>query len=89
MNAKTIFKAIRRSYRVAHNTPILSEGGIAVRIAATGAIRAFTGKWDTCEPVGRSFVLSQCNRSNRRTSKGNACYSPFVAAACTRWMKKN
>lgn len=89
MNAKTIFQAIRRSYRVAHSTPILAEGAIAVRIAVTSALRAFTGKWDTCEPAGRSFILSSCNRSKRRTSKNNACYSPFVAAACTRWMKKN
>jgi hypothetical protein len=89
MNTKDIFFAIRRAYRVVHNAPISADGVIESRIAATSSMRAFTGKWDTCEPFSRSNAISSLQSSKRRTSKRNWCYSPFVAAACTRWLKKN
>lgn len=87
MNKKDLFKIIRRAYRVAHSTPILVEGAIVNRIAATSVLRAFTGKWDNCEPYGRTGTRYQ--HSARRTAKGNRCGSPVVYAACTRWMKNN
>lgn len=83
MNIRETFAAIRRAYRVAHSTPILSEGAIQNRIATTSALRAFTNKWDTFTP-GRHFQMS-----SKRTSKRNSCGAPIVWAACTRWLKKN
>ena len=82
---KEKFKAVRRAYRVAHKLPILGEGIINIRLAATSALRAVTGKWDTCEPAGRSFSIFE--RSVRRTSKGKTCGSPVVWRACTEFLK--
>jgi hypothetical protein len=80
---KDQFRAIRRIYRVAHRTPILADGAIQMRMHATSAIRAFTGKWDNCEIYSRNLLF--CPMA--RTSKGKTVYKLPVYRACTQWLK--
>jgi len=82
---KELFQVIRRSYRVAHKTPIMADGAIENFRAATNALRTFTGKWDTCEPLRQNWPVY----SFKRMSSGKWCRFIFVSAACSRWLKKN
>lgn len=86
MNIREIYKAARRAYRVAHAAPILAKGGIENRIATTQALRAVTGKWDTCEQYTKRFIPQY---SKRRTKQGNTTGSPVVYLACTRFLKSH
>lgn len=77
------FTAVRRAYRVAHNTPILAEGSIAIRVATTSAMRGFTGHWDVCTPAWASHIFV----ARPRTARGTSIMRQTVAAACTRWCR--
>jgi hypothetical protein len=76
------FKAVRRMYRTACKLDPMALGTIEARTCAVTAMRAATGKWDTCEPIQwpRNFV-----GIFYRFGKWEA-RRPHVAAACTRWL---
>lgn len=80
MTKKEQFHAIRRSYRIAKKRSArYDENAVYAFVAAVSALRAFTGNWDCCEPMphGQMLVVKHPRLWIR---------TPFVAAACTRWI---
>lgn len=80
------FTALRRAYRAAHRLSPLA-GDIATgqaivfaKMATVDALRAFTGKWDTCHPASRVDILGQ----PRRTRTGQVVWALPVSAT-SRW----
>lgn len=83
-STKEQFRAIRRIYRASLRVSAVHANGeqvIRTRMAAVSAMRKFTGKWDTCEPVPVRRTYRYIDRGFNRRSVNRQ----FVAAACTRW----
>jgi nitric oxide synthase oxygenase domain/subunit len=84
-SAKEQFHAIRRMYRASLRVSAVHANGeqvVRARVAAVSAMRKFTGKWDTCEPVPVRRTYRYIHRGYNRRSVNRQ----FVAAACTRWL---
>ena len=74
-DTKAAFTAIRRVLRVTKRNPMHPEP----YFAAVSAMRAFTGKWDTCEPVTG-------NQARGEYLRGTTLYRQHVYASCTAWL---
>lgn len=82
MSKRKQFHALRRMYRIAKKlSPLWDDNAIPAKVAATSAMREFTGQWDCCEPA--RFYLDQFMPPRKRHYWVRR---PFVAAACTRWL---
>jgi len=77
-DTKSAFAAIRRMLRVAKRNPMQPEP----YFAAVSAMRAFTGHWDTCEPL----TFQQRRGEYRR---GTIVLRQPVYASCTRWIRSH
>lgn len=82
MSQREQFRSLRRLYRISLKlSPLWDDMAIPARVAATTAMRQFTGKWDCCEPS--RFYVDQFAAPRKRPYWVRR---PFVAAACTRWI---
>jgi hypothetical protein len=83
MPSKEHFIHVRRVYRIAcRMSPLQDPRAVEMRVAATSAMRAVTGRWDCCEPFYRWWDQFERPRDRR-----SSIAKPHVAAACTRFLK--
>lgn len=82
MSKRKQFHSIRRLYRIACKlSPLWDDMAVPARVAATTAMREFTGNWDCCEPA--RFYVDQFAAPRKRPYWVRR---PIVTAACTRWL---
>jgi hypothetical protein len=99
------FTLVRRAYRAACR-PSAAIGDVqqgraivAARVCACSALRAITGKWDTCERVvsycefqkGRGYVAVYAGERERvKTASGRIhALRWHVSNACATWMRRD
>lgn len=85
---KEQFHAIRRAYRAACRINLMVDGAITSRRAGVSAMRAFTGKWDTCEPLRSRFAYAHSYGEVRTSSGKRAAHQLVVTVTCQDFMRR-
>ncbi len=90
MNIRHQFTLLRRAYRSALRPSAaigdVRQGAaiIAARVNACSALRAFTGRWDTCD-----ISRERCGVGYWPRERKHRCNPPHVSASCKRWMMED